>query len=332
MSRGTVALIGGLSILSALVIVVVSLAVTFSGTLRENADTQDLDLLQVMWRSLLRTLDPGTIGSDVGSVPFLFAMFAVTLGGIFIISTLIGIITSGIQSKLADLRKGRSRVLEANHTVILGWSAQVFDVVSEIVEANSNKRRQAIVILAEQDKVEMEDALRDRVANRRTTRIVCRSGSPIDPNDLAIASLATARSIVILAPEHDEPDTEVIKTLLAITNDPARRATTYNVVAEIRDARNLDVARLASHGEAQLVLGGDLIARIAAQACRQPGLAIVYMELLDFAGDEIYFWSDASLAGRPFGDLLLDFRDFSAHRRRASRCASPPQPADEPAH
>ncbi len=311
MSKGTIALIGGLFALSVLVIVAISVVVTVSGTLRDNSETQGLDFLQVMWRSLLRTLDPGTMGGDVGSVPFLFAMLAVTLGGIFIISTLIGVLSSGIEGKLADLRKGRSQALESGHTVVLGWSAQVFDIVAEIVEANSNKRGQAIVILADRDKVEMEDDLRARIPDTRTTRIVCRSGDPIDLDDLAITSLHAARAIIVLAPENDEPDTDVIKTLLAITNDPARRPTAYRVVAEIRDEHNLDVARLASRGEAQLVLGRDLIGRIAAQTCRQPGLSVVYMELLDFAGDEIYFYADPALVGRTFGNALLEFRDSS---------------------
>ncbi len=100
----------------------------------------------------------------------------------------------------------------------------------------------------------------------------------------------------------------MIKTLLAITNDPHRRETPYTVVTEIRDARNVEVARLASRGEARLVLGGQLIGRIAAQTCRQPGLSIVYMELLDFGGDEIYFFEDPALVGRAFGDAINEFR------------------------
>jgi voltage-gated potassium channel Kch len=309
MSKGTVALIGGLFALSVLIIVAISLVVTISGTLTDNPETQGLDLLQVMWRSLLRTLDPGTMGADVGSVPFLLAMLAVTLGGIFIISTLIGVISTGIEGKLADLRKGRSQALESNHTVILGWSAQIFDIVSEIIEANANQRGRSIVVLADRDKVEMEDALRARIPDTRTTRVVCRSGSPIDLGDLAITSLSAARAIVVLAPETEEPDADVIKTLLAISNDPARRSTPYRLVAEIRDEHNLEVARLASRGEAQLVLGRDLIGRIAAQTCRQPGLSVVYTDLLDFAGDEIYFYADPVLVGRTFGDTLLEFRD-----------------------
>ncbi len=39
-------------------------------------------------------------------------MFIVTLGGIFILSTLIGILSSAIDEKLQELRKGRSFVVE----------------------------------------------------------------------------------------------------------------------------------------------------------------------------------------------------------------------------
>ena len=102
-------------------------------------------------------------------------------------------------------------------------------------------------------------------------KIVCRSGSPIDVDDLAIASLGTARSIVVLAPETDEPDADVIKTILAITNDPDRRPEPYHIVAELRDRANVDVARMVGRDEVELILSEELIARITAQTCRQSG-------------------------------------------------------------
>jgi ion channel POLLUX/CASTOR len=304
MSRGTIALIVGLFMLSLLVILVVTVFVYVLGG-------NQIDFFEAFWRSMLRTLDPGTMGGDTGTLQFVLAMLAVTLGGIFIVATLIGIIGSGIETKLDDLRRGRSLVLEDNHTVILGWSQQVFDIIGEIVLANANKRNQRIVVLAARDKVEMETEIRRRLADTLTTKVVCRSGSPIDLDDVRLTSLQTSRSIIIVAPETDDPDTDVIKTLLAITNDPDRRPEPYTIVTEIRDARNVEVARLASRGEAQIVLGGELIGRIAAQTCRQPGLSIVYQELLDFGGDEIYFFEDAGLAGQEFGEVLKQFRTSS---------------------
>ena len=55
---------------------------------------------------------------------------------------------------------------------------------------------------------------------------------------------------------------------------------------------------MVGRDEAQLVLAGDLIARITAQTCRQSGLSVVYTELLDFGGDEIYFTRSRSWSGQ----------------------------------
>ena len=90
----------------------------------------------------------------------------------------------------------------------------------------------------------------------------------------------------------------MIKTLLAITNDPG--ADTSHTASWPRYATSATSTWLGwpARDQAQLVLGGELIGRIAAQTCRQPGLSIVYMELLDFDGDEIYFFQRAG-AGRP---------------------------------
>jgi voltage-gated potassium channel Kch len=311
MAKGTIALIFGLFLLSLLIIVVVSIVVILAGFLNGFDETSGIDFSEMLWRSMLRTLDPGTMGGDTGTVPFVLSMLFVTLGGIFVISTLIGVLSSGIEGKLDELRKGHSKVLESNHTVILGWSRQVFDIIGEIVLANANQRRAHIVVLADKDKVEMEDEIRQRVPDTKTTRIICRTGSPIGVADLATASVHTSRSVIIVAPETDDPDTEVIKTLLAITNDPVRRSEPYKIVAEIKEPRNVAVARLASQGEAQLVLGGELIGRIAAQTCRQPGLSVVYQDLLDFDGDEMYFWSSPEMVGRKFGECLALFRTSS---------------------
>jgi voltage-gated potassium channel Kch len=309
MARGTPALILGLFAVSLLLILLIAVVATLSGI----ANDQGLDFPTLLWRNLMRTLDPGTMGGDEGTAPFLAAMLAVTLGGIFVISTLIGIINSGIEGRLSELRKGRSRVVEHEHTVILGWSQQIHTVIAEIVEANANQPRRAVVVLADRDPVEMEEEIRSRLGDKGTgrTRLVLRSGSPTDVSDLGIVSVQTSRAIVILAPETEDPDASVIKSILAITNHPGRRTEPYHIVAEIRDRPNVQVARMIGRDEVQLILSEDVISRIAAQTCRQSGLSVVYADLLDFAGDEIYLADVGWLAGRTYGESLAAFGDAS---------------------
>lgn len=302
-ARGTIALILGLFAVSTLIVILIALAVTVSGA------GEDRPFYELIWMGLLRTLDPGTMGGDQGTTGFLGAMLLVTLAGLFVISALIGIINTGIQGRLAELRKGRSRVIESEHTVILGWNQQVFTILAELVSANANQRGRSVVVLADRDKMEMDDEIRARIPDTRGTKIVCRSGSPVDLDEIDIAGIQRSRSVIVLAPEIDEPDIEVIKTILAITNDPNRRPEPYHVVAEIHDRSNLEAARLAGRDEVEFVVVGDVVSRIIAQTCRQAGLSIVYGELLDFDGDEIYFSHQPALKGRTFGDAQHAFED-----------------------
>lgn len=310
-SRGPMALIAWLAVVSGLLVAAISFLVWLLALAPAGDAGARPGFLEIAWASLMRTLDPGTMGADRGSWPFLFSMLAMTLGGIFVISTLIGVLTTGINERLDELRKGRSKVIESGHTVILGWSPQVFTIVSELVEASRNQKRSCVVVLGPEDKVEMEDRLRERVADWGRTRVVCRRGDPTDVTDLEIAGIHAARSIIVLAPPGEAPDSAVIKTLLAITNHPNRRAEPYHVVAEIHDPRNLEVARMVGKAEVELVLVPDLLSRITVQTCRQSGLSVAYLELLDFGGDELYFHEEPGLVGKTFGEALLAYEDSS---------------------
>ncbi|WP_245738527.1 hypothetical protein [Streptomyces sparsogenes] len=123
MDRGPSALIGWLGLASlALISVVSCLVVVFADKdTRNNGGWPG-----VVWMSLLRTLDPGTMGGDTGRPLFLLFMLMVTIGGIFIVSALIGVITTGLEARIQELRKGKSRLIEHGHTVVLGWSEQIF--------------------------------------------------------------------------------------------------------------------------------------------------------------------------------------------------------------
>jgi len=301
MSRGTSALLGGLFVLAALIIVIVTALVQLTGNAPEGTG-----FLGVAWMSLLRTLDSGTMGGDSGTPFFLFMMLIVTFGGVFVVSALIGIINNGLEDKLDELRKGRSLILESDHTVVLGWSPQVFTIISELVQANENRKQGAVIaILADQDKVEMEDAIKERIPDVKNTKIICRSGSPIDLTDLELVSPHTARAIIVL-PEGTDPDTHVIKSVLALTNNPNRREEPYLIVTQIRDPRNMDVVNMLGTRDHLLpILTNDLIARVVAQTSRQSGLSVVYTELMNFGGDEIYFSAADKLVGKTYGDALL---------------------------
>lgn len=305
LSAGTIAIIGWLAVFSLLIVVVFGVVFLFT------ADYSDKGFAESAWQTFMRTIDPGTIAGDEGWIIRGISLL-ITIGGIFILSTLIGSLTSGLEAKLDDLRKGRSKVLENGHTLILGWSPKIFHIISELVIANENQSKPRIVILADMDKVEMEDEIRAKIEDKKNTKIICRTGSPIDLTDLQIVNPNAAKSIIILSPEEvDNPDIYVVKSVLALTNNPSRKEGKYHIVAEIKDVENMEAADLVGGDEAVYIQTNDLIARVTAQTCRQSGLSIIYTELLDFDGDEVYFEKAKPLAGKTFKETLFAYNDCS---------------------
>ncbi|MEI6764595.1 MAG: NAD-binding protein [Bacteroidota bacterium] len=301
MSRGAIAVITLLGILSLLIVIFAGLTISIAGI--TTADSGKMSFFEAAWQSLMRTFDAGTMGGDTGW-KFRIVMLAVTIGGMFIISALIGIISNAIGNKIEELRKGRSKVIESGHTLIIGWSPKIFAIISELIIANENRRHARIVILAGKDKVEMEDELQFRIPKTKNTKIICRSGNPIDSEDLGIVNPNGARSIIILASEDDNSDISIIKTVLAITNNPLHADGDYHIVSEIGEKKNMRVGEMIGKGKVTFILNKDIISRMIVQTSRQSGMSDVFTELLDFDGDEIYFKEEPALTGKKFSEVL----------------------------
>lgn len=294
MSRGTVAIMGLLGLATIAFVLAMAVIVVILGAYPGDDDVGDF--WDIAWGNLMRTLDPGTMGGDAGW-GFRLLMLVVTVGGLVIVASLIGIVSGAFDDKMIQLRKGRSNVLERDHTLILGWSPQLFLVIAEICRANNSRRRSSIVVLADRDKVEMEDEIRQHVPSTGRTAIICRSGDPMSPADLAIVNPLAARSVVVLPDHSNDPDAAAIKTALALTHALPEDGPSIQIVAALKDPANLDAARLVGGAGARWLLGDSLIRRMTAQTCRQSGLSAVYSELMDFDGDEIYFTDQPAFVG-----------------------------------
>ncbi|HEY8471336.1 MAG TPA: hypothetical protein VIL37_01720 [Natronosporangium sp.] len=302
MSRGTPALVGWLAVLMLAVVAVGAILIWLADPNRAEGG-----FFSSVWQSVTHALDPGTVtGDDTSNKWFVAVGFIVTLGGILIFTALIGVLTTGIDAKLTELRKGRSAVLESGHTVVLGWSDQVFTIIPELVEANANQKKACIAILADRDKVEMDDDIRARIGSTRNTKVVCRSGSPIDPDQIALVNPQEARSVIILPAsetDHDR-DAHLVKMLLAVTKAREGVSTPCPIVGMVTDPANLPAAQLAGGKEAHIIDAADVASRLIVQTCLQSGLSVVYTDLLDFGGDEIYFQEEPRLVGATYGQAL----------------------------
>jgi ion channel POLLUX/CASTOR len=301
LSRGPLALVAwlamltiGVAVLGAVVLNVIQ--ATFGGSLNGT-------LPEDLWQAVLRTVDTGTFANDT-QWPTRLVALGVTLSGIFLAGSLIGVISSAVDQRVEQLRRGRSLVIERRHTLILGWSPRLALIVRELVVANENVANPAIVILSERDKTEMEEELHARVADTENTTIVCRTGDTSNIDDLRMVNISDARSIVVLSGA--DGDAGVVKTILAIkTIDPDFSHT--HVVAELADNDNAMTVRTVTDGRVLTINSDHVVAEVTAQACHQAGLAAVFQDFLDFEGDEIYLAACPQLDGHTYREAALAF-------------------------
>jgi Trk K+ transport system NAD-binding subunit len=293
MARGTFALVGWLAAICLVADIPIS-AVLVRYKYPGRA-TLALHAIEV-WKMVGGTFK---VGGQVGPPLFVLASVAGAIVALLFASTLISLITAGVNKKIMDMRKGKSQVLETGHVAVIGWSAEVFPIAAELKASATRHGRKLLAVLADRDKAGMEDEIRARVHD---ARVMCRSGSPVIPGDIDRINPEPAQCLIVLADPGDAADEQVIKTILAI-----RSRTACRIVAAIGDHENLAAARKAGGPGAQLLDIDDLASRWIAQAAMQPGLSGVFTELLRFDGNEFCAVAVPTLAGQEFGQVLHAF-------------------------
>ena len=228
----------------------------------------------------------------------------VTLTGLFVSSIVIGIIVTAITDRIESVRQGTGYIDESNHQLILGWSSGITLVFREFLLANENQKNTNIVFMDNINPVEANQRIITQFPNKKDyQRIIPKQGNISDRKHLEIVNVDKARSIFI----NHEDDMESIKAIAAIVNNPNRRKEKYNIVSKMNIKENYELAKIIGGDETKVLFFGDMLARVGAQSCLQSGLANVYLELVNFDGDEIYFHKEPTLVGRNYGDAVLSY-------------------------
>jgi len=298
MAKGTASLVLMLFAVTLIAVVLLGFAAFFVNTLSGEP------FLTTIWTSFMLTLDAGNLADIQGPTWYMVILTVSTMVGIFVTSMLISIISNGLQTKLEALQKGRSLVIENNHVLILGFNFNVPVIVAELVEANRNVRHPVIVILSEIDSVETLAELKKDVKTFYNTKVIIRTGSCYSRDDLLMCAIEKAKTVIVSHPD----DADTIKALLAMKNTGffAPQAKGYATTL-FNSEKNLKIAQTMFGDKLEAVCLPDDLDRITAQTCLQPGLSFVYKNLLEFAGDEFYFYGNEKLVGKPVKDLIHMF-------------------------
>jgi hypothetical protein len=278
----------------------------------------DLGAGETFWRIFLEMTDPGNMSQDT-TVPWFMKVYAVASGifGIIFFSAVIAFITTQLDLKLQQLKKGKSRVLENGHILILGWEPQqVTEIILELIIANESEKYGSVVVLAPEEKEEMDDYINEKITDRKTTRIITRKGITSSLNVLRRVGISECKSIIIL-PECSSfasneqkaaSDAHTLKILLAVVAATQDLEEKPSIVTQVFYRHNREIMDTLGVDSLTIVDPEDIVAKIAVQTSRSSGLAAVYSEIIGFAGCEFYVIHE-EWENKAFGNLPYHFPD-----------------------
>lgn len=269
-----------------------------------------------MWYVFLQMTDPGNMYQDSATTGWI-RITTVIAGfvGVTMLSALIAFITTGLDNMMYNFRKGRGKLLEENHTLILGWNDRVIDILKELISANESKKNACIVILSEKDNEEMEGVILKQITNRKTTKIITSNGNPSNINELNRVCAGQAKSIIVLSRCSDNAnledklvsDTQVIKSIMALVSIQGG-VSKIPIVAEIFTEQKKNIVNLFEHENIIALDSWNIMGKLLVQTSLSSGLEMVYNEILSFDLSEVYFYR-SNWNNVKFRELTYHFKD-----------------------
>ena len=293
---------------------------------------------EIPWRVYVAIIEGSAAETDGDSnwVAKLTSIVGV-LVGLVLFSSTVAFITSVFEAKLAELRRGRSMVLENDHTIILGFGDRILEIIRELIEANESEPDAAIVILADQDKETMDNIIRDNITEFQTTRIITRSGVETNINNLRKVNANEAKSIIIMnsaaswrsKKELKLADAMVLKSIMSIIAVCGGKMHPP-ITCEIHSDRDRDLAENISEGSVKALNEVSVLSRMIAQlALSQNGLSVVYSDMVGFDGNEFYFFEPEAgwVENLTFGKSINHFKSsapIGIHNKNGEIILNPP--------
>ncbi len=234
------------------------------------------------WWSFTRLLDQGTFINDNDTPQIAMVGVLVTIGGILVLSFLIGILSSKITEQLEALKRGKSPVLEKNHYIVCGDGDRLYEVTRELIRAHEEDSiKGKIVIFSSNSREELEEVHIQRLGRKSSRKVICRSGNTTDVDSLQLPCFQKCAGFVIVGDDDDE----ILKTLVAV-NSIIENSHPVGV-CELRNRATRRIAQMA-YSDTHWLPVREIVMRLVVQVCRQPGLSAVYNEVLSFDRNEFY--------------------------------------------
>ena len=271
-----------------------------------------------IWQTFTYFIDVGTIsGESYGDNTTADAIFKIliTIFGIIIFSSFIGIISQALSNRIEELRAGKGYISEANHIIIFNYSKKVIPLLTELFKSYEDEKK-TIVILTEFEAKETALKIESAISIPKSINLICRQGYGWQKKIPSLLDFNGASNFIILKPDINDEyqteydcDNEVGKTLTSLITSQQYQKTGGSIVAEFSSKQkqilyeifNLDninnVLNLTNDNKNYpiFVESEDIRAKVISQAVFNPDIVEIYDELFSFEGSEIYFLNTKDL-------------------------------------
>ena len=247
-----------------------------------------------LWGTFAYFIDVGTIAADdyeKNTALDIIYKIVITIFGIIIFSTFIGIISQALSNRIEELREGKGSIADSNHIVIFNYTKKIIPLLSELFEAYENEDK-TIIILSELRPSDVMNKIDSAISIPKNINIICRTGFAWQKKIPEFLNLKKASQIIFLKPDINEEytteedcDTEVGKGLTSILSSGEWVETGGKVVVEFSNKQkkylynfyNLErIKKTISNSSIDsfplIIESEDLRGRVIAQAVNTPDL------------------------------------------------------------
>ncbi len=291
---------GSLGFIRILIIASILLAALIAGLIILFHFNEEGEVASTFWDSIATIINAWMPSYEDGSPGYIALMAVVAIAGVLFTSVLIGIVTSAIEEKIDNLKKGNSMVLEKDHIVVLGFYPGEYSLLQQLILAAAGKPS-CVVVAEDMDREEMEESINENLDFPKNFRIVCRTVDITDPASLEKCSIETCKTVIVSPTE----DLKTIKTILAISSLLKEKENpNISVNAIISKNEYKFPISLAKENNITTLQTNNILAKMIAHSCTQTGLSEIFREIFNFEGSEFYLVDFQNINKLTFGDIM----------------------------
>ncbi len=258
-------------------------------------DERDHSFGTTVWWAFRQLEDPGNLVREPRAGVLLVISFLLTIGGVFVVSFLIGIGTNVVE-ELVNAARGRPLGMR-DHSALLNPSPSAHLLLNELLRYYHKHLRKARIAVLGRDKNRPDYLFRPELG-----RVRYRSGNPWVVQDLRKVDTERASRVILLGnPEDPDSDASIVSQILSVRQlNPEG-----TILAELYGEGNLGAAVEAGGGRIYPIPMTRFASLLLSNIVLYPGIEEMYRELLTSAGQEIYtvLFGEKSVCGLSPGSV-----------------------------